>query len=169
MANTQHLLTVKQDSTGALRLNELKPVALLPGSFCTDSKYNHTWESKAVVLASGMFYFSTMGGCGPENLALMLGCGPKTTFSVPKTQHNSSQNAEEFRTGVVSLKEKNPELQKQIFIQLVHWRALNRKPRHLLISADLTCGTLAQFHAERAGWECGSYHVWLFSFNEPRL
>lgn len=74
-----------------------------------------------MVLASGMFYSGTMGGCGAENLASMLGCGPKTTFSVPKTQHNSSQNAEEFRTGAVSIKtEKNPELQKQIFIQLIH-------------------------------------------------
>lgn len=35
------------------------------------------------MLTSGMFHSSTMGGCRAENQALMLGCGPKTTFSVP--------------------------------------------------------------------------------------
>lgn len=90
-------------------------------TFCTDVKYDRTWESKTVVLTSGMFYSSTMSGCGAENQALTLGCGPKTTFSVPDTQHNSSQNTEEFRTGAVSLKVlKKPELQKQIFVQFIH-------------------------------------------------
>lgn len=44
-----------------------------------------------VVLTSGMFHSTTMGGCAAENQALMLGYGPKTTFSVPVTQHNMQQ------------------------------------------------------------------------------